>query len=448
MTPALAVISAVPLHGIGGRGDPAVPVWLAAYAAGSAVAVSFFGLAAFWSSARFEEPAGGRALPAVLARVVGSRTLRLGLRALTLAALLLWLAAGWIGPDDADGNLAPTWLYAWFWVGLVPLSVLLGPVWRAVNPVRTLASAAGRVAGVRPRPLPDRWAHWPAFAGLGAFAWLELVPEWSAEPRVVAAFGTAWVLVHGAAGTWFGPQWFGRGEGFEVYSGLLARLSPLSRDEDGRLLLRSPMVHLAGLRPDRSLTAVICLLLGSTGFDGLSRSRPWRHATAGLDGVAHLLAYSLGLVACVALVMLVFAAATGAAARHRTRGGLPQGGMGRRFAHSLVPIVVGYAVAHYATFAVTQGQLGYLLATDPFGRGWDLLGTGGSAEVDHAVMSTALISLVQVGAIVAGHVVGVVAAHDRAVATFPRRSLRPAQYPLLAAMVAFTAGGIVLVTAP
>ena len=36
----------------------------------------------------------------------------------------------------------------------------------------------------------------------------------------------------------------------------------------------------------------------------------------------------------------------------------------------------------------------------------------------------------------------------RAVATFPRRSLRPAQYPLLAAMVAFTAGGIVLVTAP
>ncbi len=44
----------IPLHGIGGRGDLPVPLWLASYSAGAAVAVSFFALAAFWSRPRFE----------------------------------------------------------------------------------------------------------------------------------------------------------------------------------------------------------------------------------------------------------------------------------------------------------------------------------------------------------------------------------------------------------
>ena len=446
MTPALIGTAALPQHGIGGRGDPAVPVWLAAYAAGAAVAVSFFGLAAFWSSARFEQRSGGRPFPSPVTRVLDSPVCRGLARAGALALLLAWLAAAWLGPDDADGNLAPTWFYAWFWVGLIPLSVLLGPVWRVVNPLRTAAALVGRALGRRVRPVPAGWASWPAFLGLAAFLWLELVPMWSAEPRVVAAFGTAYVLVQVVAGVVFGPRWFERGDGFEVYAGLLAHLSPVGRDDQGRLGLSNPLARLAALRPDRSLTAVICLLLGSTAFDGLSRSRAWRGATAHLGQAGHLLVHTLGLAAAVVLVVLVFAAATRAAARHEVRRGVVADGMAERFAHSLVPIVVGYAVAHYALFAVTQGQGGYLLATDPFGRGWDLLGTGGRHEVDTALLAPAVVSALQVGAIVLGHVVGVVAAHDRAVASFPRRSLRPAQYPLLAAMVAFTAGGIALVT--
>ena len=85
-----------------------------------------------------------------------------------------------------------------------------------------------------------------------------------------------------------------------------------------------------------------------------------------------------------------------------------------------------------------------LLASDPLGRGWDLLGLTG-ARIDYGVVSTSFIAGVQVGAIVVGHVLGVVSAHDRATAVFRRKQLRHAQYPLLAAMVAFTAGGIALV---
>ena len=47
-------------------------------------------------------------------------------------------------------------------------------------------------------------------------------------------------------------------------------------------------------------------------------------------------------------------------------------------------------------------------------------------------------------AIVAGHVAGVVLAHDRALALFPKAVATKSQYPLLAAMVAFTVGGLAL----
>jgi hypothetical protein len=48
----------------------------------------------------------------------------------------------------------------------------------------------------------------------------------------------------------------------------------------------------------------------------------------------------------------------------------------------------------------------------------------------------------QVASIVFGHIAGVVLAHDRAIAIFPKDTATRSQYPLLAVMVAFTVGGL------
>lgn len=42
------------------------------------------------------------------------------------------------------------------------------------------------------------------------------------------------------------------------------------------------------------------------------------------------------------------------------------------------------------------------------------------------------------------HVAGVIAAHDRDVELYPERIASRSQYPLLAAMVAYTVGGLLL----
>jgi hypothetical protein len=221
----------------------------------------------------------------------------------------------------------------------------------------------------------------------------------------------------------------------------------LGRGADGRLELRNPLAGLATMPQQPGIVGLLCLLLGSTAFDGISRWSAWTRVTGELDRTQHIVVHTLGLIAAVAIVSVFFVSAARTTGSARVRSGVVRAaGLPGAFVHSLVPIAIGYAVAHYFSFAMFQGQEGVLLATDPFGRGWDLLGTSGT-RIDYAFLGTGLIAGVQIGAIVLGHVLGVVSAHDRAAELFRRRQLRRAQYPMLAAMVAFTAGGIALVTA-
>jgi hypothetical protein len=111
------------------------------------------------------------------------------------------------------------------------------------------------------------------------------------------------------------------------------------------------------------------------------------------------------------------------------------------FVHSLVPIALAYAVAHYFSLLVLEGQAALALVSDPFGQGWDLFGTA-DWSIDYTLVSPNTIAYVQVGAIVAGHVAGVVLAHDRALARLPKAVATRSQYPLLAVMVAYTVGGL------
>lgn len=151
-----------------------------------------------------------------------------------------------------------------------------------------------------------------------------------------------------------------------------------------------------------------------------------------------------GLVWAVAAVALLYWAAVALIPRlANLRDEREPEEMARVFVHSLVPIALAYAVAHYFSLLIFQGQAAFALASDPFGRGWDLLGTGGWG-IDYTAIGTVAIAFVQAGAIVVGHVSGVVLAHDRSVALFSVKTATRTQYPMLGVMVLYTIGGLVL----
>ncbi|MEU5985608.1 hypothetical protein [Streptomyces sp. NPDC047434] len=416
-------------HGVGSRHDLPLSPFYAYAGAFAALFVSFLALGLLWSASRFRGAAAGRPLPAAVQRVADARATRVALRALGLAAAVTVLLHLLLGPDDPDRNPAPGAVYVLLWVGLVPASLLLGPVWRLLNPLRAVHSLLP--APRTPRPLPPAVGIRPAAAGLLLFAWLELAaPEPAATPTLLAFLAVyAAVQLLGAAR--HGARWFAHADPFEVYSSLLARLSPLGRRADGRLVLRSPFDGLDSTPQTPGLVACVCVLLGSTAYDGLSDNPRWLTAlqTSPLGPTATA---TLGLLATVALVAALYGICAGAL-RLMTRSLTHPL---TAFAHSLLPIALGYLVAHYFTLLVTEGPRTVMMAA----------GTDNALAPDPPLAPGGLATL-QVAAIVTGHVLGVVAAHDRSVRLFPPARAVAGQLPLFALMIAYTLGGIGLLIA-
>ncbi|HEX2192347.1 MAG TPA: hypothetical protein VHH09_04070 [Acidimicrobiales bacterium] len=426
-------------HGLGGRTDLPLPTWMVLYGGAAILVVSFAALRFLWPKPRWEGESPGRDVIDVRAPVV--RTVAAGARVLGLGAFLLVLAAAAVGENDPTTNLAPTAVYITFWVGMAFVSFFVGDVWRALSPFDTLARVTGASRRPRERRPADR-GYWPAAVGLLGFVWLELVYPDRAEPRVLAvAIGAYTLAVLAAAWVW-GREWLRTGEAFTALFGLLSRAAPLARTDEGKLRLRPPFAGLADLEPVPGLEAVVLVVLGSTSFDGLTRTEWWIDLSGRTSGAANTLVGTLGLLWAIALVFLLYFGAMKVTARLLDADDEP-GDLALDFAHSLVPIAFAYSVAHYFSLLILEGQGTISLLSDPFGAGWDLFGTSGR-DVNFNLLTPTAIAWVQAGAIVVGHVVAVVVAHDRALTRFPPERAVTAQLPLLGAMVVFTVGGLFL----
>ena len=432
-------------HGIGGAKDLPISPELAIAGAVAALTVSFTVLAIAWRRPRYDEATSGRPAPARLAAVVDSTAFRVALRVLGFV-LFLYAAMTAVLGKDLLTNPFFGFFYVWWWVGLVPLSLLLGPVWKAISPVRTINLAFARLSGSDPDrgvfDYPERLGHWPAAVGLFAFVWMELVYPFSTELGPVRLWCAVYVALMLIGGALFGSSFYERADPFEVYSSLVGHLSVWGR-RGGRLVVRSPLANLDTVPVRPGLVAVVAVLFGSTAFDSFKDSSTWVRFIQTTEQPVNLMNNLALLTFCVAvgLVFSLGCVLTGVG-RDLRRVELPN-----IFAHSVVPIIVGYIFAHYLTYLVEVGQQTLIQASDPFSNGSNLLGTGNWSVNYFLSYHPTLLANTKVIAVVLGHVLGVIAAHDRAVKVLPKRHQLTGQLPLLFAMVAFTVGGLYLLFA-
>lgn len=434
----------VQAHGIGGQADLPISLELAVSGAVAALVVSFTVLVVAWRTPRYDgRPVSGRVVPRRLDAFVSSPAFRVGARAVGLLLAAYTVAVAVAGQDNLTNPFFGIF-YVWWWVGLVFASALLGPVWKAISPVRTLNAAIARLAGSDPDaglvPYPERLGYWPAALGLFAFVWFELAYEYPTELGSVRFWCAVYVGVMLVGGAVFGNGFYERADPFEVYSSLIARLSPWARDEEGRLVLRSPLANLSTVPPLPGLVAVAAVLFGSTAFDSFRESTFWvkTYQDASIDKVY---LDNVALLAFVLLAGLLFSAGSALTppGAEVSRRDLP-----RHYAHSIVPIILGYIVAHYLTLFIDVGTQTLARASDPFGKGWDILGTAAVEPSYWFSYHPGTLATIKVLAVVIGHVVAAIAAHDRALTLLPKRDQVTGQLPLLAVMVTFTAGGLML----
>jgi hypothetical protein len=461
-------------HGVGSAEGLPLPLDLVLQAGAATVVVSFLIAAVWWRIPRLKpsEP-----------RTFGvARWLRYPVLVLAL------YVTGFAVAGPRDGNPAAHALFVWLWVGLIWISVIFGPVWRAVNPLRTIFALLGLPRrGLRPLPPGHPRSSWPAAAFLLAFVWFELLAPHHGDPVAVGLWIMAYGLSQVILALYRGEEWFARGDCFEVYSALAGRLSPLrhrqplsglapdaartlasarsggpdvpdvsppSEPEPGPNPARrseagpgpyparrsepEPGPHPArrfepglGLSPGRRsrpdlglsprrrsgqapLAGFLAVWWGSTVFDSAASSPFW----TGLPGPP-LLRGTTGLVLLCAVVFL---------AVRWTAGRLD-------VSLSLIPIAVGYTLAHYLSLLIVEGPRGVLLLVGASSAAWD-------PQPAPAVIATAQIALILIG-----HAIGVIVAHDHSLAAAPQRpalAVLADELPMVLFMIACTWAGLFL----
>jgi hypothetical protein len=500
-----SVLAALPLlfcprahaHGFGLRYDLPLPLTLWIIGAACAIVLSFLVISiAVRANASVDGPKQPKLLRWQIDKPVTIPKIRLIAQILAVAALVLVVTAGIIGDQTPTRNLAPTAIWIAWWVGFSYLSAFVGNVWSLVNPWAAVFDWCERFLSKRDSPRkakvdwPERAGVWPAITLFIVFAWLELIWDGRSIP-----WNLAWLAIGFSVLTWTGMFIFGRSawlahaDPFALAFGVLSKFGPtdiriehctcgtctgartrvesetgdaLDRDRcyrradaQGTVMLRPPGVGLIDTgNISQSLSVFVVVMLSTVTFDGVMATPVWQAIEGALYTALPVLGEwrlaiinTLGLlVFCVMFIAIyrLFATLIARASGNR----MTPDAASRAFVLTLVPIAIAYLVAHYLSYFLIQGQLLIRLASDPFGFGWNFLGTA-NFRPDIGIVGARFVWYASLVAIVLGHVAAVALAHIVALRRIddPRLAMR-SQIPMLVLMIAYTMMSLWIIAQP
>ncbi len=448
-------------HAFGARYDLPLPLHMYLWAAGLAVAASFAAAVLFVKSGERRLFEIRIAIPIRLARIVHSI-----LAALGIALLIVLVIAAFAGPAEVTRNFATVFVWVIWWVGFLLVSALVITLWPLVDPFRHLAMLTGRLVGIDTagvvQPLPE-YAGYLAPFGIFCLAWIELVSDWSEDPRTLGILICVYAAAAIGMALLFGAAWFRQADPLSRMFELLGRLATI------RLTPSNVVIGLPGegLQRENQRMAgevhLVCVLIGVVLFDGLSETPAW---VAVLDWISEsrslrgTLLYlrgqgvdllkmitSLGLLATVGTTIVVYYGLAWASCRaaHSDIGATETA---IAFAASLLPIAVAYHLSHYTSYLLIAGQLLLPAASDPFALGWDLFGAAGHG-IDIGIINARHVWWIAFVALIAGHSLSVLAGHRRALALFgSRRAASRSQFPMALAMIGLTVLSLWILSQP
>lgn len=430
------MIDAVLAHGVGRVYESPIPAYLYAVGAGLTVLLSF-ALRALAGTRELASP------DRIVAGAGSARAIRNVLKVVALVGLAL-AVAGAVLVDERGLTIAPLLFWVGLIVGTTALCTVVGGAWEGADPWATLEGYY-RIDEEDDRdPLDPPW--WVGPALVYALFWFELVSGYGFEPAGVLGALVVYSVLSFSLRHRLGDRWR-LVDPLSILFGFASATSPLDLRDDG--------IHYRGLggidrsEPmSRALFASIFVLLASTTLDNVTETVGWSTfvRSTGLDALPGEVVESLAFVAFALSFLAPFLGAI-AAGGTRARGSASLYGAARSFGWSLVPIGVAYVIAHNAPLLLTGIPEAVRTLSDPFGYGWNLLGT---AELWSGFSpSPQLVWYVEIALIVGGHVLGVLAAHRTAVRVAgDHKSAIRSQYALTALMSVYTIATLWLLAQP
>jgi hypothetical protein len=348
----------------------------------------------------------------------------------------LWIVAQTLFGGAGNGDVVSLFSWVYGWVGLALVSALIGPAWEWISPFNTLHRSLGWIGerlgqgGSEPADYPKRFGRWPAVAGFIVVVWLELVARIDGG-RTLGALIIAYTFITVAGMSYFGrEQWRSNAEIFTVWFRILGRLAPyelVGEPEDGRIRRRGFASGLASAEWRTDELVMVAIGTGAIILDGLSQTQIYFDLFGRLDlfGLPVIRETLIAAALLGGLTLIVLAVA-----RRLNVAALGAG---------LLPVAVGYLIAHYLTYLLVDGQRIVAAINDPLLRGDNLL-PGNLAFFEPGLpIPAAVVWSIQLAAVVGGHIVGAWAGHA-ALARDDERQGSPIamQLPLATLMVVLT----------
>ena len=409
-----------------------VPTWLFLMTGGGVIGGSFL-LASFvtdrqfirglHSAHRLFDPTTRFAIPSM--RVLG------------VLSLLTVLAFGFFGPTEPLVNLAVLIVWGAWWSGYSITTYLLGNSWSVLNPWRTIAEWLPR----GDYDYPERLGAWPSVVALLGLVWIEVVSPLASDPRLLAVVVLAYTIVTIAGAVAFGNEtWFRLVDPAARVFRYYGRVAPFTRTEDGfRFRLPGSALTETKLVDGLDEVAFIVALLWVTSYDGFVATPLWRSLAIPLveAGLPAVILYPLALAVGFGVFLFAYRIATRYSKRHAETY-LTIGEITRRFAPSLLPIAVGYHLAHYLGYLLRLLPMLLSALTDPLSPGIPL-----------RLVLPAWFGGLELAFVLLGHLLAIWIAHAIAYEVFPSRlQAIKSQYALTVVMVLYTVISLYIVSQP
>jgi hypothetical protein len=319
-------------------------------------------------------------LPAMEARLVWDRRVILPVTLtsyLSFLAFLGFIFVGLFGERDPMHNLMTLVFWTGVWI-VVPLgSMLMGNLWRSINPWTGPVRIARLLLGRTGRIGLARFGHWPAVLGYAGFVWFQMVSLYPDDPAVLATVALSYWAVIFVLSVLEGEDWLEEGEFLTVLFGFIAKVSPFWLKIDGpraRLMRGWPGTQVLAMPPlTPSAVVFVSLALAALTFDGLMETFWWQ-ALIGENPLeptgrsAVMVENTVGLIAVwVSTLALILGAIL---LGRRVGGGFATGPVMLSF----LAIAAGYHAAHYLVMLLTAGQYTLAALNDPLFTGESWLG--------------------------------------------------------------------------
>jgi len=384
--------------------------------------------------------------------------------------LLLLILVGYFGNQGPLNNLVNVFIWVWFWVGFSYISILSGTFWPKLNPwfipfsyLIKFLYQFNTIKKFKRNSLIE--VNIIGIILLILFLWFAIIFPLREIPKILSLFLIIYSFITFMGMLIYGrTRWFYNAEIFSLYFSMLGRIGILKPNNKTHInKFRKPFTGIKMGNKNLFSAVFIIIAVSSISFDGILETQFWHDFKLLIITIPILIPIfkillfffgnldvvlnSLGII-FMPLILLLFYYLSCKKAHRYIEPHYNLRDILIIFSPSLIPIAAAYHIAHYFSFLLIAGQLGFPLLSDPFNLGWNLIGLSDYTVNPYIINAKFGWSVILVTVIV-GHIASIIISQKISYTiSISKNNATKTHFPLSLFMILYTVFSLWILSEP